>query len=202
MHYIRILKPPRLLPSSTPLSLSAKITITTDLGESFLVSNIPLLAELEFEDGTLVLGEGKSREYVWRGRDGMRSLEIVVPIILPRGKRKLEGEVVRMLIRPKEGDFAVDSFENVLDGQNVPREEEGEGGVVAVRSMSIDISPAAKPDRVSGVGMAERVFSFGSGHDVKKVRIWEETGESIARHIWYDWIRTGTSIFHSSTNDL
>lgn len=201
MHYIRILKPPRLLPSSTPLSLIAKITITTDLGESFLLSNISLIAELEYEDGTLVLGEGKGREYVWRGRDGMRSLELVVHVSIPRGKRKMGGEMVRVLIRPREEDFAVDSFQKVLNMQDKDDEEEA-GGVVAVRSTSIDINPGTNPDRVSSGGMAERVFSLDSGNGEKRVRIWEETGESIARHIWYAWIQIGTSFFHSVTNSL
>lgn len=126
----------------------------------------------------------KGREYVWKGRDGMRSLEVLIPVTLSKGKRKLGGEMVRMLIRPKEEEFAVDSFQKVLSG-HTKGDEGDEGGVVAVRSTAIDISPGAKADKAPGVGMAERVFSIGSGNDQKRVRIWEETGESIARHIWY-----------------
>jgi hypothetical protein len=185
MHYIRILKPPRLIPASPPFSLSAKITITTDLGESFLSSNIPIFVELEFEDGTSVLGERKGRDFLWRGRDGMRSLEVVVPLLLSRGKRKLGGEMVMMLIRPKEDRLAVDSFSKVLDNQGENHDSVNEGGIVPVRSMAIDISPGAMA-KAPGVGMAERVFSMGSLSKEKRVRIWEETGESIARHLWYD----------------
>jgi hypothetical protein len=187
MHYIRILKPPRLLPA-LPRSLTAKITITTDLGESFLLTNISLVVELEFEDGTSVLGAGKGREYIWRGRDGMRSLEVAVPAPVAKGKRKIGGEIVRMLVRPKDNEHAVDSFEAVM--KNESPHDDG-GGVVAVRSIAVDISPGAKSEKIGGVGMAERVFSTRKGEGV---RIWEETGESIARHIWYAaWIRTGTS---------
>ena len=198
MHYIRILKAPRLHATS-PLSLTAKIAITTDLGESFLLSNISLIVELESEDGTSVLGTGKGREYVWRGRDGMRGLEIVIPLPAAKGKRKIVREMVRMLVRPKEEQHAVKSFGKVLEGQH----EEKEGGVVAVRSMAVDISPGAKSEKAAGVGMAERVFSTGIEENEKRVRIWEETGESIARHIWYAaWIRTGTSYLSYSTNNL
>jgi len=101
-----------------------------------------------------------------------------------KGKRKMGGEIVKMLIRPKEEEFAVDSFEQVLDGQNKSNDSGDEGGVVAVRSMAIDISPGAKSEKVAGVGIAERVFSTSTGKNERRVRIWEETGESIARHIW------------------
>ena len=185
MYYIRFLKPPRLLPSPSPPSLSAKITVTTDLGESFLLANISLVVELGYEDGTSVLGVGKGREYIWKGRDGMRSLEVVVPVPLPKGKRKMSGEMVRMFIKPKEEDFAVDTFQKVLAMQDRVHDSGDVGGVVAVRSIAINISPSARGDADSGVGMAERVFSVGSGSSEKRVRIWEETGESIARHIWY-----------------
>ena len=156
------------------------------------MSNITLVAELEFEDGTSVLGTGKGGEYVWRGRDGMRSLELVVPVLVSKGKRKMGGEMVRMLVRPKEEEFAVERFEKVLDN----KDSNNGGCVVAVRSMAIDVSPGAKGGKAPGVGMVERVFSMGVGNNKKRVRIWEETGESIARHIWYaERVWTGTSSF-------
>lgn len=194
MHYIRILKQPRLLPktASTPLSLGAKVTITTDLGESFLSSNILLIVEWEWEDGTVMAGA--DREYLWRGRDGMRSFEIVVPVPPLKGKWKRNGEMVNMLVRPKEDHFAVDSFPKLLTMRSKGDDTGDEGGVVAVRSMAIDIGPGPKADKSLGGGMAERVFSFGAGDDQRRVRIWEEIGESIARHIWYAAsIRPGTS---------
>lgn len=194
MHYIRFLKPPRLLSasSSTPLSISAKITVTTDLGESFLLANTSLVVALELDDGTSLLGVGKGREYVWTGRDGMRSLELVIPIPMSKGKRKMSGQVVRMLVRPKEEGFSVESFEKLLDN----KDSDNGGCVVTVRSMAIDISSGANGGKAPGVGMAERVFSMGAGYNKRRVRIWEETGESIARHIWYAaWIWTGTSSF-------
>ena len=145
-----------------------------------------------------MLGTGEGREYVWRGRDGMRGLEVVIPLPAAKGKRKVGEEMARMLVRPKEEEYAVKSFGKVLEGQH-----EEEGGIVAVRSMAVDISPGAKSEKAAGVGMAERVFSTGIGKNEKRVRIWEETGESIARHIWYAaWIWTGTSYLSYSTNNL
>ncbi|TEY71516.1 hypothetical protein BOTCAL_0091g00010 [Botryotinia calthae] len=171
MHYIRLFKQPRLVPiassasSSSPRILSAKITITTDLGESYLMSDVKLRAEVEV-DG-ISLGSGK--EYIWKGTNGMRSLEIQIPIKVQRGVEQW----TTMIVRPAENIYGVDSFEDVLGiSQN-------EGGIVKVRSRSIDLKTGATRSE----GMAERVFSTGYGRR-DKIRIWEETGESIARHIW------------------
>lgn len=171
MHYIRIFKQPRLLPlssstsSSSPRILSAKITITTDLGESFLVSDIRLRVEIEV--GGVSIGTGK--EYVWKGTNGMRSLEIQIPVRVPRE----EAWWTTMVVGPAESRFGVDSFEDVF-GQSM-----GNGGRIAkVRSRGIDL----KTGGTRSEGMAERVFNTGFGRG-KEIRIWEETGESIARHI-------------------
>ena len=173
MHYIRFLKPPRLLGGSA-LTLNAKVTITTDLGESFLFSKLILLVELELSDGTKV---GKGSEYVWNGQDGMRSVEIKLPIspVLMRNGKKF-----MLLVRPKDAVYAVDSFSAalLLDVTS----SKCQGGVVAVRSMEIDASASIKGQSTVAISMAERVFLS----EDRRVRIWEETGESIARHIWYD----------------
>jgi hypothetical protein len=186
MHYIRILKPPRLMlgsdsGSGSSQGLGAKITVTTDLGEAFLRDDLRLVVELERENevGGEVLGMRKGREYTWKGRQGMRSLEVVmpVPVQVVKGRQK-----VRMVVRAKDGLYSRDTFESVV-------KQSDEGGVVAVQSLPVDTHPSATQQQ----GMAGRVFRSGDGG--KEVHIWEETGESIARHIWYacHWTRTGTS---------
>ena len=176
MHYIRFFKSPRLVLNS-PAVLSAKITVTTDLGESFLCANVALLVELESEDGK-ILQSPKPREFAWKGTEGMRSLDISLPI--PMSKEKATaGEYVKMLVRPKNAKHAIISFEDVLSATYVG---DCGGGIVAVRSMSTDIRPSPNRQKKAVGGMAERVFTYGD----KQIRIFEETGESIARHIWYD----------------
>ncbi|EPE31635.1 S-adenosyl-L-methionine-dependent methyltransferase [Glarea lozoyensis ATCC 20868] len=170
MHYIRFLKPPRLTSNALragPSSLTAKITITTDLGESFLWSNIIVIAETVADDGQTVIGRAKELE--WKGEDGMRALEAVLQI---PARHK---DDIRMLIRPKDQNLAVDSCFAVLEGKN-------EGGVVAVRSMSMSQKGNATSSNTSQPPLAERVFN--TGKEGKDLHIWEETGESIARHIW------------------
>ncbi|KUJ20698.1 uncharacterized protein LY89DRAFT_771671 [Mollisia scopiformis] len=152
MHYIRILKPPRL--TTDRKSVLAKITITTDLGDSFLASDLSVLASVS---------SGPAIPFQWSGRSGMRGLEVCVPVSgKGKGKGKGKGGKERMYVRAKEGGVAVEEFKDVL---------KGEAGVVGVWSAEIDVSSPEPVERV-----VERRFG--------DVSIWEETGESIARHIW------------------
>lgn len=170
MHYIRFLKSPRLIDNSlrnTPSSLTAKITVTTDLGESFLWEDISFVAELVAEDGETVITKGT--EYIWKGREGMRALEVSLRI-----PKRTEG-VVRMKVRPASKNLDVENLSDVVE--RVVEEEEG--CVVGVRSMDIGLSPLSKEIQPP---LAERVFQIKEGKE--ELHIWEETGESIARHIW------------------
>jgi len=171
MHYIRFLKSPRIVGMGNEKALVAKITVTTDLGESFLAADLGICVDVVEEDGESVLGPG--REYVWKGREGMRSLEVSVSM---RKVRKVER--VRMVVAAK-GEAYVGSFESVL---GIGERKGGIlGGVVTVRSMEID----GYTGYPIGTGLSERVFSSSIRNDLTEIHIWEETGESIARHVWY-----------------
>jgi hypothetical protein len=163
MHYIRFLKPPKIVRNSVP-SINAKITITTDLGESFLAADINLLVELVTASG-VSLG---TQDYEWKGRNGMRALEVCLPF-----KKRASGELM-MWIRSRSEKLRVDSFENVLGGR---KDSEPLGGVVSVRSTLINSDLL---DSVAGMMAARKL-----GYEAGEILIWEETGESIARHIWY-----------------
>jgi hypothetical protein len=104
----------------------------------------------------------------------MRSLEVSIPMakVLRTGR-------VRMVVSPKEELYKAGTFEQVLGGEATNEDELG--GVVAIRSMEINLQDG-KP---AGTGMAERVFISTAGDAAKEIHIWEETGESIARHVWY-----------------
>ncbi|KAH8665901.1 putative methyltransferase-domain-containing protein, partial [Tricladium varicosporioides] len=182
MHYIRFLKTPRLQQPSRgngPLLLTAKITITTDLGESFLWTDLNLVAELVGLDGQTLLGKGK--EFLWKGAEGMRALEISMPV--PVSKDKAKFAFARMLVRPEDNVRFRDSFAGFLRSGEVPCDESDDGHVMAVRSQAIEISTQGS-GQSSGPSLAERVFDLGGDSDNSKLNIWEETGESIARHIW------------------
>ncbi|PQE20985.1 UPF0665 family protein [Rutstroemia sp. NJR-2017a BBW] len=129
MHYIRFLKTPRLSPSSLS-SLNAKVTITTDLGESFLMTDIQLIAELEMNGKTIF---GTSNEYTWKGSNGMRALEVQIPIPARRGA-KFDG-LVKMVVKPKDHAYTMNAFKDVLASGR-----EDSGGVVTLRSMGFNLS--------------------------------------------------------------
>ncbi|PQE27252.1 upf0665 family c protein [Rutstroemia sp. NJR-2017a WRK4] len=168
MHYIRFLKTPRLSASSLS-SLNAKVTITTDLGESFLMTDIQLTAELEMNGNTIL---GTSNEYTWKGSNGMRALEVQIPIPTRRGA-KFDG-LVKMVVKPKDHAYIMNTFEDVLASGG----EDG-GGVVTLRSMGFKLSLKES----TAMSMAERVFVTQQPSSTTTIRIYEETGESIARHI-------------------
>lgn len=188
MHYIRFLKSPRIVSVGRERALVAKITVTTDLGESFLAADVGILVDVVAEDGESLLGPGK--EYVWKGREGMRSLEVSLSM---QKVRKVP--TVKMVVAAK-GEPYVDSFEGVLGINDKMRTVENRGRIVTVRSMEIDVQ-SGQP---TGTGMAERVFSSSIRNGGTEIHIWEETGESIARHIWYAWTGQVRPSFLLSTN--
>jgi hypothetical protein len=169
MHYIRFLKSPKILGEA----LVAKITVTTDLGESFLVADVQIAVDVVAEDGESILGPG--REYMWKGTEGMRSLEVSLPM-----EKVRKVEKIRMVVAAN-GEAYVDSFEKVLGMDNKERQVKDDGGIITVRSMEIDV----RTGQTIGTGLAERVFRSTIRNDWTEVHIWEETGESIARHVWY-----------------
>ncbi|KAH7380951.1 putative methyltransferase-domain-containing protein [Cadophora sp. MPI-SDFR-AT-0126] len=165
MHYIRFLKAPRMTQDIRGLqSLTAVITITTDLGDAFLYSDLPLAIELEDAHGRKLQDGGKGKDYVWRASDGYKGLLVEVPIGIQTMRA---GAQVKMVIKAKKEQFMAEDFDHVLGHKS--RDSDDEGSVVTLRGL---------PD---GNGIVERVFKFGDGQDV---HVWEESGESIARHIW------------------
>ena len=159
--------------------ISAKITITTDLGEAFLALDLVIVVDIVDQSGASIYGSKPPRVLVWKGSHGMRALEITCsrPLNVKRGQS------LQMLVRPHVESYAVDSFLPVLqDALTNDHEDPVESGrVVAVKSMPIDVTGTSRHP----MDMAERVFSCcNSCGEEAKVHIWEETGESIARHIW------------------
>ena len=182
MHYIRFLKPPRLLEEKNP-ALRAKITITTDLGEAFLTADITVLVELESELGKSIRSPSEGKEYKWKGSEGMRSLEVTVP--LPKSRK---GEHVRMFISAAGAGHSADFVDMVYATARPVLEQQHTSQVVAVRSIGIDTRHPELPGCEKK--LAQRVFTLA-----KTVHIWEETGESIARHIWYDSAQSSAFFF-------
>lgn len=166
MRYIRFLKTPRIVQEKNNPSkahIYALVTVASDLGDSFLPYDVTLSAEL------LSCNPAKEDLIVWRTihwTGGMRSL----PIILPLSRTRPVWPVrVRVGVEAKS---ARDDFARLYDADC--------RGVISAWSAPLDLPKGAK----EAVKLVERRIA-GCNGDVKIVRLWEETGESIARHLWY-----------------
>lgn len=154
MHYIRFLKLPRCTTEHGTLEVHALITVASDLGESFFPDAFTLRAQA-------ICGEKvhASKTFEWDG--SMRSLKIQMRIT-----QKLASPFLLKLTALDINDKA-------------PRQAEG----VAILPIILDawsglVDPRGKLDVEK---MVERRFTFD---DKEELRIWEETGESLARHLW------------------
>ena len=177
MWYIRFLKVPEceVLPGSkdgiTYLTITFTISITTDLGDEFLVGNdfsdyanllTATLVEAELEDSPPKKKFPKLAESYFSWESGKRSVTHRFNATL-RGNRPISS--LRLVISPRKNDA---NLENVISGR-VSR-------VLGIWSDVFD-SESGK----SMFGRVQRQFPVGRE---RFLHIWEETGESIARHIW------------------
>jgi hypothetical protein len=185
MRYIRFLKPPRVVHDKQRPSahVSCLITITSDLGDSFLPYKLTLSAELiqnerctsntalgpdPTSDSQLAASEillSTNNVRAWKTvqwNEGMRSLPITLPL-----SRDYKGQgplVVRIGTEPKSTS---DDFHRML--------LEDSRGVASIWSAPFNLPPGS-----SASSTVERRFRIGPHIH----RIFEETGESIARHVW------------------
>lgn len=113
----------------------------------------------------------------------MRSLDVQIPLRMVPATR----DMVRVVVYADDGasedypKICSDDFSAVLPGwrfrnEALEQENEDEARVIGVTCMPFSLTTReTKPS-----GLAERSFAAGRG---RTIRIWEETGESIARHI-------------------
>ncbi|KAK7522253.1 putative methyltransferase-domain-containing protein [Phyllosticta citriasiana] len=155
MRYIRFLK----VPKGDSKSISCVITITSDLGDDFLAEDVALSATIRSpkDRGDIFL----RKSFNWTA--GMRAL----PVDFDLRHCDLDWPVVVHV--GSKGQLA-DYFETQMAGAELP-------AVISVLS-----SPLHFP---GGIYEAEkkvqrRLVPLSN----RPLEIWEETGESIARHIW------------------
>jgi hypothetical protein len=150
MRYIRFLKAPKLENGT----MSALLTITSDLGDSFLTKNVGLLAQVRTANDALL----ESHHLSWTS--GQRVLRVRIQLQHPN------------FLKP--APMAVPTVLQISARRDGP-------GIVAAWSSVADVRDPAEA-LGAGSQMVQRRITMADG---TSIRIYEETGESIARHIWY-----------------
>lgn len=157
---VRFLKTPKVQVDNGATSLVAIITLTTDLGETFYPHDVQLAVSLrQVEDeGDIYL----RRTVQWS--EGMRALNVTLDLT-----RAEVDWPARLHIGTKTNANISDRFEEHSIRGHLP-------GIVSVWSESLDPSKGnVSSHRV------ERRFTPLTG---RSLNIFEDTGDSIARHLW------------------
>lgn len=167
VYYIRFLKTPRAQIVKGFVSVSALISITTDLGDAFLAEDVELQVQLIDASDPKTESKSKSTAIVIESTNtweaGKRELKISTNLI------KIDKKISKVVLAvgPKIGGSTLDT--DLSDVKRVP----------------LVISGWSAPFAVAQNSEAEKVIErrFVLQNDTR-LRIWEETGNNIARHIW------------------
>ena len=157
VYYIRLLKPPRIFTGKRrKATVKFVITVTTDLGDNFFPDDIELSSCL-IDSQYRIKGLGESTKSQWR--NGMRSVDVQIDIVNhPDIKWPIRLYILAKGVKESLG----------LSPDDIPT-------IIGATSDDIDLGDNREARR-----RVARIFPT----DGPILSIWEETGESIARHIW------------------
>lgn len=166
VYYIRFLKTPRTqIVKPGLVSVSALISITTDLGDAFLAEDVVLQAQLIDASGTKTNSTSILVENTYNWEAGKRELAITT------GLFKVASKVSKVVlaIGPKTASSSSTLDTDLSDAKRVPL-------VISGWSASFSVAQNGPAEKV-----IERRFVLQND---TQLRMWEETGNNIARHIW------------------
>ncbi|KAJ5632390.1 hypothetical protein N7490_008729 [Penicillium lividum] len=167
VYYIRFLKPPKFHQEKKNAKLSrpqqkksvfitALICITTDLGDDFLAEDVDLVATWAQRSPRETIDQSSLK---WQA--GARQLSITMgPYSIDHVSQ--HEAVFQVRAQTMQDILGIDTTPLVISGCSAPFEWQSE--------------PAEK--------LIQREFSIAAGQSIPSLKIWEETGNSIARHIW------------------
>jgi hypothetical protein len=157
VYYIRFLKTPRLQKQkASSVSASALVCITTDLGDEFLSQDVDLLVTLHpARQETKILCQERLQ---WHG--GRRE----IPIALGPVPANISQQSMIMKVTATKSTSS-----DLLDQHSIPL-------VISCWSATFGGRQSLVADK-----LVERRFRVNQSVELS---IWEETGNSIARHIW------------------
>ncbi|PWW76217.1 hypothetical protein C7212DRAFT_280510 [Tuber magnatum] len=161
MQYIRFLKTPRFVYTNDRRSgtVFALVTIASDLGESFFLQDVALTIKLLNGESWTSLPLSVTR-YTWKA--GMRTLKIELDLVK---QKEMFHRTAVLSVSPEQ--TAADDLS-----------QSGAAGPLVSSAYS---SPFGLSGGIEAEGYVERRLIIGWK---KALLVWEETGESIARHIW------------------
>ena len=158
MWYIRFLKAPKAISTSTSISLDIIVTITTDLGDYFYPNNITLYSTVRPENSSDKLIKKVSINW----KPGYRCLKFSIRLSI---NEVPESFYINVTSEPEDKIDGNLSFHNIR----------------AIHAISTaPIYPSNGTATVENV--ARRTLHMWNNTDVT---IWEDIGDSIARHIWF-----------------
>jgi hypothetical protein len=154
VHYIRFLRTPQVnLIQKSFLEVSAVVTITTDLGDAYLLHDLEIVSRLvSYHNPSITIVDGAS---LWKS--GMRVAKLTL-----RCPKTAQNMTCMMHVTTKETvtDYSSSVVPKVLDVWSAGFLLENGSRSEPLVNRCLHVSPAVC------------------------VKSWEETGDSIARHIW------------------
>ncbi|EED15209.1 conserved hypothetical protein [Talaromyces stipitatus ATCC 10500] len=162
VYYIRFLKTPRTqIVKPGLVSVSTLISITTDLGDAFLAEDVVLQAQLI--DGTDINTKSNVlQESIFNWEAGKRELSISI------GPVRVGSKISKVVLAIGPKTSSATLYTDLSNSRNVPL-------VISGWSAPFSIAQNAPAEK-----LIERRFILQD----TRLRIWEETGNNIARHIW------------------
>ncbi len=175
MHYIRLLRPPKLA-RQAGLHLQLLFTVTTDLGDSFLhpdeAIDLQIIAEIHgSSENPTRLKLTKKGQIVWQS--GMRVAKPKIAIPRPLQAALAHGTKVDICISASKG-LSADGAQSILSNT--------EGGETHGQIMPVWAALSSSGEDVDV--STRRIVLDDADAGKYLVEVEEEIGESIARHIW------------------
>ncbi|KAM3534878.1 hypothetical protein MY4038_001779 [Beauveria bassiana] len=174
MHYIRLLRPPKVT-REAGLHLQLLFTITTDLGDSFLQPDVPLdlqiTAEINESSNPMTMHLANKGQILWQS--GMRVAKPKIAIPRPLQAALASGSEINICILARK-EMSADGGHNILSHAE---KSQGKGQIMPVW---VTLSSSNQDVHVS----TRRILLDDAGPAKYIVQVEEEIGESIARHIW------------------
>ncbi|CAG8220684.1 unnamed protein product [Penicillium nalgiovense] len=154
VYYVRFLKPPRIQQQKGSTYLSALICITTDLGDSFLAEDVDLM----------VIAENSSRVTFQKSTKWNASNRELAITLGPLPSNLAQQSIVLTVQVPHPSGHLISQYPPIP---------------LVVAATSAPFGPRSTPAEK----LVQRRIQY-SGCEPFPMKIWEETGNSIARHIW------------------